>query len=100
MWCVLCVLVAICGVVPVRCAVCCSVSVTVAVCCSGCGSGVVVGTRSGAGDVCCSSSLPRVVLGEVATVAAATQAVGCLDVDVVALPGCCSCCISSWEVPC
>ena len=64
----------------------CSVSVTVAVGCCGCGSGVVVGARGGAGDVRCSSLLPRVVVGEVAAVTAATQAVGCLDVEEVVLP--------------
>ena len=81
----LCVLVAMCGVVPVRCAVCCC-SVTITVCCSGCGSGVVVGTRSGAGDVCCSSSLPREVVGEVAAVTATTQSVGGLKEKEVVAP--------------
>ena len=85
--CVLCVLVAMCGVVPVRCTVCCcSLSVAVRCCCSG--LVVVVGTEGRAGNVGCSSLLPRVVLGEVATVAATTQAVGCLeevDVDASAI---------------
>ena len=81
-----CVLVAIGCVVPVCCAVRCSVSVTVAVGCCGCGSGVVVGARGGAGDIRCSSLLPRVAVGDVAAVAATTQAVGCLDVEEVALP--------------
>ena len=79
---VCCVLVAICGVVPVRCAVgCCSVTVAVGCCC--CGSGVVMGARSGAGDGCCSSSLPREVVGEVAAVTATTHPVANLDADVV-----------------
>ena len=72
-----CVLVAVCGVVPVRCAV-------AVCCCCGCGSGVVVGARGGAGVVVGSSLLPRVVLAVVATVgAAATQTVGSLEVDDV-----------------
>ena len=72
-------LVAMCCVLSV----CCSVAVCCAVCCSvRCGSGVVVGAEGRAGSVGCSSLLPRVVLGEVAAVAATTQAVGCLDVDV------------------
>ena len=61
------------------------VSVTVAVgCCSCCcGRVVVVGTEGRAGNVGCSSLLPRVVLGEVAAVAAAAQTVADLDVDDV-----------------
>ena len=72
-WCVLCVLLAVCCAVAVRCSVCC--------CC--CGSVVVVGERGGAGVVVGSSLLPRVVVGEVATAGdAATQTVGSLDADV------------------
>ena len=81
-----CVLVAIGCVVPVCCAVRCSVSVTVAVGCCGCGSGVVVGARGGAGDVCCSSLLPRVVVGDVAAVTATTHSVAGLDVEEVVAP--------------
>ena len=84
--CVVCVLVAICSVVPVCCAVCCcsvAVRCTVTVCCGGCGSVVVVGARGGAGVVVGSSLLPREVVGVVATAGdTATQTVGCLDVDV------------------
>ena len=78
-WCVLCVSLSVCCSVAVRCAV--------AVCCSVCcGSGVVVGTRGGAGDGCCSSLLSRVVLGEVAAVAAAAQTVADLVVEEVVAP--------------
>ena len=77
-WCVLCVLVAICGVVPVCCAVRCSVTVAVGCCC--CGRVVVVGTRGGAGNVVGSSLSSRAVVGEVAAVrAAVTQTVGGLE---------------------
>ena len=75
--CVVCAVVAVCCSVPV----CCAVTVR---CCCGCGSGVVVGARGGAGVVVGSSLLPRVVLGVVAAVgAAATQTVGSLEVDDV-----------------
>ena len=77
--CVLCVLVAMCGVVPVRCAVavCCSVR-----CCCCCGIGVVVGTRGGAGNVVGSSLSSRAVVGEVAAArAAATQTDANLEED-------------------
>ena len=78
-WCVLCVLVAICGVVPVRCTVCCcSVSVAVSCCCC-CGCVVVVGAEGRAGSVGCSSLLPRDVLGVIATVVTAAQSVGGLE---------------------
>ena len=75
-----CVLVAVCCSVPVCCAVGCAVTVCCGCCC---GRVVVVGTRSGAGDGCCSSSLPRVVVGEVAAVTATTHPVANLDADVV-----------------
>ena len=74
-WCVLRVSLAVCCSVTVRCAV--------TVCCCCLGSGVVVGTRGGAGVGCCSSLLSRAVVGEVAAVTAATQAVGSLDVEGV-----------------
>ena len=91
-WCVLCVLLAVCCSVPVRCAV--------AVCCC-CGSGVVVGAEGRAGVGCCSSLLSREVVGVVAVSAAvATQTVADLEVEEVVPSAHCSCCISSWEVPC
>ena len=71
-WCSLCVSLPVCCVVAVRCAV--------AVCCC-CGSGVVVGAEGRAGVVCCSSLLPREVVGVVATVTAAAQSVADLDED-------------------
>ena len=42
--------------------------------------------EGGAGDGCCSSLLPRVVLGEVAAVTAAAHTVADLDVDEVVAP--------------
>ena len=60
------------------CAVGCAVTVRCGCCC---GSVVVVGTRRGAGDGCCSSSLPRVVLGVVAAVTAAAHPVANLEED-------------------
>ena len=80
--CVCCVLVAVC------CSVCCSVAVCCAVTvrCGCCGRVVVVGTEGRAGNVGCSSLLPRVVLGEVVAVTAAAQTVvGLEDDDVVPL---------------
>ena len=82
--CVLCVLVAMCAVVPVRCAVCCcSVTVAVGCCCCCRGRVVVVGAEGRAGSVGCSSLLPRVVLGVVAAVTATKHPVANLDADVV-----------------
>ena len=80
-WCVLCVLVAVCCSVSVCCAVGCAVTVRCSCCC---GSVVVVGARGGAGVVVGSSLLPREVVGVVATAgeAAAAHTVGNLDVDV------------------
>ena len=76
-WCVLCVSLSVCCSVAVRCAV--------TVCCC-CGSGVVVGTRGGAGVVCRSSLLSQDVLGVVAIVDAATHTVADLEVEDVVLP--------------
>ena len=76
-FCVWCVLVAVCCSASVGCAVAVRCG-----CC--CGSVVVVGARGGAGVVVGSSLLPREVVGVVATAgeSAATQTVAGLDVDV------------------
>ena len=54
--------------------------------CGCCGRVVVVGTEGRAGNVGCSSLLPRVVLGEVVAVTATTHPVANLDVEDVVLP--------------
>ena len=100
--CMLCVSVAMCGVVPVRCAVCCcSVSVTVAVGCCGCGSGVVVGARGGAGVVVGSSSLAPGCFGG-SCCCHRCDASSCEPrCSMSSFPShCCSCCISGQELPC
>ena len=75
--------VAMCGVVPVRCSEIVAVTVRCSVRCCCCGSVVVVGTRGGAGAVVGSSLSPRVVVGVVATAGetAAAQTVVGLEED-------------------
>ena len=78
--CVLCVLVAMCGVVPV----CCAASVAVRCCCCCCccsGLVVVVGTRGGAGNVVGSSLSSRAVVGEVAAADTTAHSVANLEED-------------------
>ena len=86
--CVSCSLVAMCGVVPVRCSEIVVVTVCSSVrwCCCCCGSVVVVGAEGRAGSVGCSSLLPRDVLGDVAAVTAAAHPVGGLEVEEVVAP--------------